>query len=315
MLRGPKADERLFALPAPVADRPSRAPSTLGRRRRWINTWVALAVRRLCKSKSALFGVVIVSLVVLVALLADLIAPYDPTAMFHQHRLEWPSATYWMGTDQMGRDVFSRVMHGSRISLFVGSVSIALATLLGLPLGFCAGYYGGRVDNLIMRLMDVWMSFPVFLLALVIMAILEPSVNNVALALTIVLVPVFARIVRGTTLSVKENDYVEAARALAAPDLRVIGRHILPNCFAPVIVVATVNIGVAIIVEAGLSFLGVGTQPPTPSWGYDLQANLVFLEDNPWIALCPGLAIFCTVLGLNLFGDGLRDALDPRLKE
>ncbi|MEE8304850.1 MAG: ABC transporter permease [Candidatus Tectomicrobia bacterium] len=311
----PQDGERSLALPTVPADGTRREASQITPPSSWVSPRLRLTLRQLRKSKSAMFGAVIVCLVLLTALLADFIAPYDPTEMFHQRRLEWPSATYWMGTDQMGRDVFSRIIHGSRVSLFVGIVSISFAILLGLPLGFCAGYYGGAVDNVIMRLMDIWISFPIFLLALVIMAILEPSVNNVALALAIVQVPVFARIVRGTTLSVKENDYVEAGRAVALPDSRLIMRYILPNCFAPIIVLATVSIGVAIIVEAGLSFLGMGAQPPTPSWGYDLKANLVFIEDNPWIAISPGLAIFFTVLGLNMFGDGLRDALDPRLKE
>ena len=311
-MRDTKDAQPALSLPPALAGEVLQAESLSAPRR---HPRLRYLIRQLWKSKSAVFGAFIVALVILTAILADLVAPYDPTEMFHQRRLELPSDAYWMGTDQMGRDVMSRIIHGSRVSLFVGTVSISFALLLGLPLGFAAGYYGGRVDNVIMRIMDIWMSFPIFLLALVIMAILEPSVKNVALALAIVQVPVFARIVRGTTLSVKENDYVEAGRAVALPDVRLILRYILPNCFAPIIVVATVGIGVAIIVEAGLSFLGMGAQPPTPSWGYDLKANLVFIEDNPWIAIFPGLAIFFTVLGLNMFGDGLRDALDPRLKD
>ncbi len=314
-MRDPNDTARSLTLPTVPEPAMRHAAGDFGSSRRWLGPRLRHTLRQLRKSKTALFGAIIVALVLLTALLADIIAPYDPTEMFHQRRIELPSEAFWMGTDQMGRDVLSRVIHGSRVSPFVGMVSISFAILLGLPLGFSAGYYGGPVDNLIMRLMDIWMSFPIFLLALVIMAILEPSVNNVALALAIVQVPVFARIVRGTTLSVKENDYVEAAKAVALPDVRLILRYILPNCFAPILVVATVSIGVAIIVEAGLSFLGMGAQPPTPSWGYDLKANLVFIEDNPWIAIFPGLAIFFTVLGLNMFGDGLRDALDPRLKE
>ena len=177
-----------------------------------------------------------------------------------------------------------------------------------------AAYYGGTIDQVLMRLIDIWVAFPNFLLALVISVILGPSVTNVVIALAIVRVPTQARVVRGTALSVKENDYVQAARAVGAQDARLLLRHILPNCMAPIIVLSTLEVATAIIVEAALSFLGLGTQPPTPSWGWDLRANVVFIEDNPWIAIFPGLAIFITVLGFNMFGDGLRDALDPRLK-
>ena len=178
-----------------------------------------------------------------------------------------------------------------------------------------SAFYGGIIDNAIMRLIDIWVAFPNLLLALMISVILGPSVTNVVIALAIVRVPTQARVVRGTALSVKENDYVQAARAVGAQDHLLLLRHILPNCMAPIIVLGTLDVATAIIVEAALSFLGLGTQPPTPSWGWDLRANVVFIEDNPWIAIFPGLAIFITVLGFNLFGDGLRDALDPRLKQ
>jgi peptide/nickel transport system permease protein len=194
-------------------------------------------------------------------------------------------------------------------------LSLVLAIFVGIPLGTVAGFYGGVLDNCIMRVMDIMLAFPIFLLAIVIMVMLEPSVINVVIALGIVRIPIYARIVRGSVLAVKAMPYVEAAHALAVRDPRLLWRHILPNCMAPLIVTSTLSIGTSIIVEASLSFLGLGTQPPTPSWGWDLKANLMLLELNPWITLFPGLAIFLTVLAFNLFGDGLRDVLDPRLKE
>lgn len=270
---------------------------------------------RLRRSHTAMFGLGVAVAVFLVAALADVIAPYGYADMHPEDMLQAPNWTYWLGTDQMGRDVLSRIIYGSRISIYVGVVSTIFGALAGILFGIVAAYYGGVVDNLIMRIMDIWLAFPNFLLALVISVILGPSVTNVVIALAIVRVPTQARVVRGTALSVKENEYVQAARAVGVSDRRVLLRHILPNCMAPVIVLGTLEVATAIIVEAALSFLGLGTQPPTPSWGWDLRANVVFIEDNPWIAIFPGLAIFVTVLGFNLFGDGLRDALDPRLKQ
>ncbi len=275
----------------------------------------ALAWRQLLRKKTAVAGLIIIAALVLTAVLANLLAPYGPTEMFSEETMSPPTARHWMGTDLLGRDVFSRVIHGSRVSLYVGVLSPILALILGIPLGIMAGFYGGALDNVIMRIMDVLLAFPIFLLAIVIMIILEPSTSNVVLALGIVRVPIYARIVRGSVLSVKVNDYIEAAKALAVRDPRLLLRHILPNCTAPLIVTSTLNVSTSIIVEASLSFLGLGTQPPTPSWGWDLKANLILLEVNPWITIFPGVAIFVSVLAFNLFGDGLRDALDPRLKE
>lgn len=285
-----------------------------GKDQKTIGAW-RMTFRRLRRSHTAVFGMSIAVLVFLVAALADVIAPYGYADMHPEDMLQAPSGKYLLGTDQMGRDVLSRVVHGSRISIYVGVVSTIFGGLVGVLLGIVAAYYGGAIDNAIMRLIDIWVAFPNFLLALVISVILGPSVTNVVIALAIVRVPTQARVVRGTALSVKENDYVQAARAVGARDHRLLLRHILPNCMAPVIVLGTLEVATAIIVEAALSFLGLGTQPPTPSWGWDLRANVVFIEDNPWIAIFPGLAIFITVLGFNLFGDGLRDALDPRLKQ
>jgi peptide/nickel transport system permease protein len=292
-----------------------RADGTVvGRAQKPTSAWLE-TFRRLRRSRTAMFGMTIACLVFLVAALADVLAPYGYAEMHPEHMLQAPSWQYWLGTDQMGRDVLSRVIYGSRISIYVGVVSTVFGPLMGIPLGIIAAYYGGFVDNLIMRLVDIWVAFPNFLLALVISVILGPSVTNVVIALAIVRVPTQARVLRGTALSVKENEYVQAARALGVGDRRLLLRHILPNCMAPVIVLGTLEVATAIIVEAALSFLGLGTQPPTPSWGWDLRANVVFIEDNPWIAIFPGIAIFITVLAFNLFGDGLRDALDPRLKQ
>jgi len=277
-------------------------------------TSIALTFHRLRQSPGAVFGLVIVTLLCLTAIFADLLAP-SGYAQMHDELLTFPSGAHLMGTDMLGRDQLSRVIYGSRVSIYVGLVSIVLAILVGVPLGLISGYYGGILDNALMRVMDIWVAFPVFLLAILIMVILEPSVNNVILAIGIVRIPTYARLVRGSVLSVKEREYIEAAWAIGVKDGLVLFRHILPNCLAPVIVVSTVSIANAIIVEASLSFLGLGTQPPTPSWGWDLKANLLFIEVNPWIVLFPGLAIFLTVLGFNMLGDGLRDALDPRLKQ
>jgi peptide/nickel transport system permease protein len=309
------SDERMAAVAVDPRSGAWRADGTVvGREQEPTNAWLA-TFRRLRRSRTAMFGMTIACLVFLVAGLADVLAPYGYADMHPEHMLQAPSWQYWLGTDQMGRDVLSRVIYGSRISIYVGVVSTVFGALMGIPLGIIAAYYGGFVDNLIMRLVDIWVAFPNFLLALVISVILGPSVTNVVIALAIVRVPTQARVLRGTALSVKENDYIQAARALGVGDRRLLLRHILPNCMAPVIVLGTLEVATAIIVEAALSFLGLGTQPPTPSWGWDLRANVVFIEDNPWIAIFPGIAIFITVLAFNLFGDGLRDALDPRLKQ
>jgi peptide/nickel transport system permease protein len=278
-----------------------------------VRSLLAITWQQLCRSKTGMVGLTIVLLLLLVAAFADVIAPYDPTAPSRES-IGVPSWEHPMGTDLLGRDVLSRIIYGSRVSVNVGVVSILLAIFVGIPLGTVAGFYGGWLDNLIMRIMDIIMAFPLILLAIVIMVILEPSTMNVVLALAIVRIPIMARIVRGSVLSVKENEYIEAVKALAQSQPRVLGRHVLPNCLAPIIVTATLSIGNAIIIEASLSFLGLGTQPPTPTWGWDLKQNLSLIELNPWITIFPGLAILFTVLAFNLLGDGLRDALDPRLK-
>jgi peptide/nickel transport system permease protein len=276
---------------------------------------LGIILRRLARSHSALWGLFMVCALIIFAVFADLIAPYGPAQIVPGGgSLELPSWEHPMGIDLLGRDVFSRVVYSSRIAIYVGIVSIVLALLPGIPLGIVAGFYGGRVDKLIMMVMDIILAFPIFLLAIVIMVILEPSTTNVVIALGIVRIPIYARVVRGSVLSVKEQEYIEAVRALALGRLRMLFRHILPNCMAPIIITSTLSVATSILIESSLSFLGLGTQPPTPSWGWDLKANLVFIDVNPWIVIFPGLAIFLTTLAFNMLGDGLRDALDPRLK-
>ena len=277
------------------------------------------AVRRLRRSVTALVGVAVVVVLLAVAVFADALAPRNPITSDQTRTFQSPSLEYPLGTDQLGRDMLSRIVHGSRLSLAVGVASVLLALVLGVPLGLIAGYYGGRTDTAIMRVMDLILAFPIYLLAIILMVIFTPTAGvigsvKVVGAIAIVRIPIYARLVRGSVLSIKEKEYIEACRALGVRDLSILGRHVLPNCLAPIIVTTTLGVATSIIVEATLSFLGLGTQPPTPSWGWDLKANVAFIHQYPWLSLFPGLAIFVTVLGFNLFGDGLRDALDPRLK-
>jgi len=280
---------------------------------------LAQTARRLARSKTALFGLAMVVLLVLVAVCADFLAPYSPTNNAPAKTFQTPNHTHLLGTDQFGRDVLSRIIHGSRISLAVGLSSVLLAIFLGVPLGVIAGFYGGKIDSTVMRCMDLILAFPIHLLAIVLIVMFTPTAGVIGTikmtsAIAIVRIPIFARLVRGSTLSIKEKEYIEACRALGQRAPKILLWHILPNCMAPIIVTATLSIATAITLEASLSFLGLGTQPPTPSWGWDLKANVAWIQQNPWISLAPGFAICLTVLGFNLFGDGLRDALDPRLK-
>jgi len=279
----------------------------------------AEGMRRFGRSTTALVGVAIVAVLFVVALLADVLAPQSPITSDQTQTFARPSWDHPLGTDQLGRDMLSRVIHGTRISLMVGVSSVVLALFVGVPLGMIAGFYGGPVDLLVMRVMDLILAFPIYLLAVILMVMFTPTAGLIGIvkvtgAIAIVRIPIYARLVRGSVLSVREKEYIEACRALGVRDGWILFRHVLPNCLAPIIVTTTLGIATSIIVEATLSFLGLGTQPPTPSWGWDLKANVAFIQDNAWLALFPGLAIFVTVLGFNLFGDGLRDALDPRLK-
>jgi peptide/nickel transport system permease protein len=269
--------------------------------------------RQLRRQPSALAGAAILALLVLSAIFAPLIAPYAPEEQIRGASLQSPSGAYVLGTDVFGRDIFSRVLHGGRISLRIGLISVAIAATSGIVFGLVAGYYGRWVDTVIMRFMDMLLALPGILLALVIVAVLGPSITNVMLAVGTAAVPAFTRIVRGSVLAAREMTYVEAARVIGAPDILILSRHILPNIVAPVIVLGTLNIATAIIVGASLSFLGVGVQPPTAEWGAMLSDGRDYLRGQWWIATFPGLTIFVTVLSINLLGDGLREALDPRM--
>jgi peptide/nickel transport system permease protein len=272
-----------------------------------------LVWRQLRSRPSALSGGVILAVLVFSAVFAPFIAPYEPAEQIRGASLLSPSGDHLFGTDVFGRDIFSRVLHGGRISLRIGLISVAIAAGCGMFFGLIAGYYGRWVDTIIMRFMDMLLALPGILLALVIVAVLGPSITNVMLAVGTAAVPAFTRIVRGSVLSAREMTYVEAARVIGAPDHLILRRHILPNVVAPVIVLGTLNIATAIIVGASLSFLGVGVQPPTPEWGSMLSDGRDYLRGQWWIATFPGLAIFVTVLSINLLGDGLREALDPRI--
>lgn len=271
--------------------------------------------RRLRRNRAAMAGLAIVALFAGVAVFAPLVAPHDPIAQDLDARLLPPSVTHVLGTDDLGRDLLSRIIFGGRVSLTVGIVSVGLALAAGTVLGLVAGFYGRWADSLTMRTMDIMLAFPATLLAIFIVGIRGPGLNNAMLAIGVINIPIFARIVRGSVLRVRQEDFVEAARALGASPRRLLGRHILPNTLAPIIVQTTLAIGAAILEAAGLSFLGLGAQAPTPEWGAMLSNTREFLRDAPWAATFPGIAILLTVVGFNLLGDGLRDALDPRLRQ
>ena len=254
-------------------------------------------------------------LFVLTAVFADVLAPYDPLATQPEIRLSPPSQSHLFGTDDIGRDVLSRVVHGSRISLWVGLLAVGIGTVAGMIIGLLCGYCEGRLDLLVQRLMDAIQAIPGLILALAIVSVLKPSTTNATLAIAIVIIPGNSRIVRGAVLSAKQNRYVEAALAIGCRHPRIITSHILPNVTAPILIIASIWFGNAILIEATLSFLGLGTQPPTPSWGLMLSSTgRAFMEQAPWLAIFPGLAISLAVLGFNLFGDTLRDAWDPKLR-
>ena len=272
--------------------------------------------QRLVKNKMAMVGLAIIILLALAAIFADVIADYD-TKVVAQHisdRLQGPSAQHWFGTDEFGRDIFARMIHGSRVSLVVGLISVSVSLIAGGTLGAFAGYYGGRVDNVIMRIMDIFLAVPSILLAITIVAALGTNLVNVMLAIGISGTPGFARIVRAAVMSVKDQEFVDASRAAGAGDFHIIVHHILPNSLAPLIVQATLKIGGAILSCASMSFIGLGIVPPTPEWGAMLSTGRDFLRDAPHLTAFPGMAIMFAVFAMNLMGDGLRDALDPKLK-
>jgi peptide/nickel transport system permease protein len=268
----------------------------------------------LLRNRTAAFGLGLTAILVLLALLAPWVAPYRPDEIHPIDSLLAPSPRYWLGTDDLGRDVLSRIVFGARASLMVGAIAVGIAAAVGVPLGLVAGYLGGRLDGLVMRLMDALLAFPAILLAIALMAVLGPSLQNAMVAIGIVFIPAFARITRANTLSIREKEFVEAARALGAGSVYIALGVILPNCLSPLIVQGSLAVANAILVEAALSFLGLGVQPPEPSWGSMLSFGRSFLGQAPWYATFPGLSIFVTVLALNFLGDGLREALDPRLR-
>lgn len=273
--------------------------------------------QRLAKNKMAMLGLAILVVLILCAVFADAIADYNTKVIAQNiaNRLKGPSAEHWFGTDEFGRDIFARIVHGSRVSLVVGIISVSVSLIAGGTLGAFAGFYGGRIDNVIMRVMDIFLAVPSTLLAMTIVAALGTNLVNVMLAIGVSGIPNYARIVRAAVMSVKDQEFVESSRAIGASSMTTIFLEIIPNCLAPIIVQVTLSVASAILSTASLSFIGLGVQPPNPEWGAMLSGGRSFLRDAVHLTLFPGLAIVITILALNLLGDGLRDALDPRLKQ
>jgi peptide/nickel transport system permease protein len=286
--------------------------STLARADETVESPMRRALRRLKRRKGALVGLVVIALFVAVAVFAPLISPYDPAAQSWTAVRKAPSWAHWFGTDDVGRDVLARIIFGARASLLAGVISVGIALSVGVPVGLSAGYIGGWYDALISRITDAMLAVPFLILAIALAAFLGPSLTNAMIAIGVTTTPIFVRLTRGQVMSVKVEDYVEAARAIGNPRWRIALFHILPNILPALLVQATLSIAAAIIAEAALSFLGLGQQPPAPSWGSMLNSAQRFLTNAPWMAVWPGVAIFVTVLSFNLVGDGLRDALDPK---
>lgn len=275
----------------------------------WGDAWY-----RLKRNKGAMLGLVILCALILIAIFADVIAPFPYDLQDYDHVFESPNSRNWLGTDNFGRDILSRIIQGSRVSLLVGFASVAASVVVGGLLGAISGYYGKTVDNVLMRAMDILMAIPGMLLAIALAAALEPGLFTLVVSISIASVPGYARIVRASVLSIKSQEYIEAAQCIGADDKRIILKHIIPNCMAPLIVQATLGMASAILSAAAMSFLGLGIQPPTPEWGSMLSSARQYIRDYPYMTMFPGLAIMITIFALNLLGDGLRDALDPRLK-
>lgn len=281
------------------------------------NSQWAEIFKMLSKNRMAMLGFTILIVLVLLAIFADVIADYD-TVVIKQNlseRLMPPNGKHWLGTDEFGRDIFARIIHGARVSLKVGLLAISISILVGGFLGAISGYYGGIIDNTVMRIMDIFLAVPSILLAIAIVSALGPSIMNLMISISVSYIPTFARIVRASVLSVRDQEFIEAARAIGASNLRIILRHIIPNSLAPVIVQGTLGVAGAILSIAGLSFIGLGIQPPAPEWGSMLSGGRQYLRYAWWVTTFPGIAIVITILSLNLLGDGLRDALDPKLKQ
>jgi len=294
----------VVALPAPVSVE----------ERRWVMT-----LKRLARRRTALFGLGVVSIVLVAAAFAPWLTPFDPLEQDINQRLQepgWQTAeghVHALGTDHLGRDILARVIFGSRIALVVGLSAVLISGVLGMAIGLVSGYFGGKVDDFFMRLADIQLAFPFILLAIAVIGVLGPSLRNIIIVIGVSSWVVYARVVRGEVLSIREREFVQAAIALGSRDGRVLVRHVLPNAFTPWLVVATLDMARVIVIESALSFLGLGVQPPTPTWGGMLADGRVYLSTAWWLATFPGLAILVTVLGINLLGDGLRDTLDPRL--
>jgi peptide/nickel transport system permease protein len=279
-------------------------------RSQWAEVW-----RRLRRNRMAMFGLSIIILIVLTALFADAIAPYGYREQDLRRIADPPGKDHLLGTDDLGRDILSRIIFGARVSLQVGFVAVSIALLTGGTLGALAGYYGGRLDNVVMRFMDVLLAIPSILLAIAIVSAFGGGLINVMVAVGISNIPIYARVVKASVISIKEQEFIEAARAIGASDRRIILKHILPNSMAPIIVQGTLGVAIAILSAAGLSFIGLGIEPPTPEWGAMLSSGRHLIRRAPHVATFPGVAIMITIFALNLLGDGLRDALDPRLKQ
>jgi peptide/nickel transport system permease protein len=274
----------------------------------------SIVQRQLRRNRGATIGLLLLTIGILTAISAPLITPYDPIYQDLLAPLRPPSLSHPFGTDEVGRDIFSRIIFGTRISLTMGLMSVAIGGVLGVVLGLLSGFYGGIVDNIIQRAMDLMLSFPGILLALAVVAILGPGLFNIVVAVGVAGIPHFARLARSQTLSIREMEYVSAARAVGCTNRRILRKYILPNLLSTIIVMSSLRVGIAILAASGLSFLGLGAQPPTPEWGAMLSMGRAYLRQAWWITTFPGLAIMITVLALNLFGDGLRDALDPKLR-
>lgn len=277
-------------------------------------SWLWLVMSRLWQNKLAIAGLAIVSLFLISAIAAPLIAPHNPIEHDLPNMLAEPSSDYLLGRDELGRCILSRIIYGARISLLIGVIVIGIGLAVGVPLGVVSAYYGGKVDFSVQRIVDTMLAFPGILLALMLIAMLGVGLHNVMIAVGITTIPIYARLVRGSVLSIKEEQFVEAAKAVGSSDFRIMSRHVLPNCLAPIIVQSTLHMATALLWAAGLGFLGLGVSPPTPEWGAMLNGGRLFIRVASHVATFPGLAIFITVLGFNLLGDGLRDALDPRLR-
>ncbi|MHA6258439.1 nickel transporter permease [Sporosarcina sp. CAU 1771] len=271
--------------------------------------------KRLRKNKAAVVGGVLILIFIVVAIFGPMLTTQSPTDVKLLNKLQKPSMEHWFGTDNYGRDIFTRIIHGAALTLKVGFLSVFIGGVVGVVLGIVSGYYGGKIDTIIMRIMDVLLAFPGILLALAIVSVLGGSLTNVIIAVSIFSVPAFARIVRGSTLSVRKLEYIDAVRALGATDFRIIFKHILPNVTSPIIVQATLRIATAVLTASGLSFLGLGAPPPEPEWGAMLNDGRAYMSNAPHLILFPGIMIVIVVLAFNIFGDGLRDALDPKMNK